>query len=445
MNGNREALATLPHSPEAERAVLGALLLDQELFPQIAARLLPSDFYAEKHELLFAAMMRIHAEERPIDLRTLQAELEAAGKLDLSGGIVYMAQLDLDLPDIGRVDAYVDIVKERSARRQLFTACQVTMREALNGPDLATAAAVLEAEIKAVSAGLTREVETTFGATLDATLQAIEDSETGLSGIQTGFAGYDEITSGLCPDHLVILAARPGMGKTSFALNICQHVAIDQGLPVAIFSLEMSKEELSLKIVASEAGVSTSILKRNGISTGQWSTVIKTQRRISSAPIYIDERSTSMPQICAKARRWHQDYGIKIIVIDYLQLMPTKSAFREQEISAMSRTLKLLAKELHVPVVLLSQLNRECDKRNDKRPQLSDLRESGAIEQNADLVAFIFREEYYSPQSMELRGKAELIVAKHRHGEVGTVQLTFDGPTTTFRSGGQKEEMAPWE
>jgi replicative DNA helicase len=430
---------SLPHSEESERAVLGGVMLDPAALPTISGRLRPEDFYLERHQLLYQAMLDLQEELVAIDLRTLQAKLQQQAKLDAAGGLAYLTGLDLDLPDIGRIDNYVEIVKERSVRRRLIQASGQIIRDCLDGGLEAEAAlgraeqAILGLGEEAVQRGFAL-----LGDVFHTTLEEIEERPGSmLTGLPTGFMDLDRITQGLNRGNLVIIAGRPGMGKTSFALNVAQHISIRERRTVGIFSLEMSQQELALRILCSEADISFGRLRAGRVSQKEWTKIMQTVRGIGDAPLYIDDSpNPSLLEVASKSRRLKAEKGLGLLVLDYLQLMQAGGKYenRNLEIAAISRGLKQLAKELDLPVVALSQLSRQPERRgSDHRPQLADLRESGSIEQDADMVAFIYRDEVYNPTE-ENKGLAELIIAKHRNGETGTVELVFLGETTSFRN-----------
>jgi replicative DNA helicase len=443
----------LPHSEESERAVLGGILLDPQLLASVAGRLRSEDFYMERHQLLYAAMIDLQAAGNPIDLRTLQAKLEQRGQFEQIGGIGYLAQLDLDLPDLGRLDAYVEIVKERSVRRRLIQASGRIIRDCLDGGLEAQAAlgraeqAILGLGEEAISRGFVP-----LGQVFQSTLEDLEERPgSTLIGVPTGFIDLDRISHGLNRGNLIIIAGRPGMGKTSFALNVAQHVAIREKRTVGVFSLEMSQQELALRILCSEADIPFSRLRSGALSQKQWSRVIQTVRGTSDAPLFIDDSpNPSLLEVASKARRLKAERDLALVILDYLQLMQAGGKYenRNLEIAAISRGLKQLAKELDLPVIALSQLSRQPERRgSDHRPQLADLRESGSIEQDADMVAFVYRDEVYNPEDESNKGLAELIIAKHRNGETGTVELVFLGETTSFRNldrHGAPESSAPF-
>jgi replicative DNA helicase len=430
---------TLPFSEESERAVLGGILLDPGVLPTITGRLRAEDFYLERHQVLYQAMLDLQDEQVEIDLRTLQAKLEQQGHFDSVGGVAYLATLDLDLPDIGRIDQYAEIIKERSVRRRLIQASGQIIRDCLDGGLSAQEAlgraeqAILGLGEEAVQRGFVL-LSNVFHSTLE---ELEERTGSLLTGIPTGFTDLDRICHGLNRGNLIVLAGRPGMGKTSFALNIAQNVAVREGKTVGLFSLEMSQQELALRVLCSEADISFSKLRGAHLSSKEWTRVYQTVRAIGDAPLFIDDSpNPSLLEVASKSRRLKAERGLALVILDYLQLMQAGGKYenRNLEIAAISRGLKQLAKELEVPVIALSQLSRAPERRgSDHRPQLSDLRESGSIEQDADMVAFVYRDEVYGPTD-DNKGLAELIIAKHRNGETGTVDLVFLGETTSFKN-----------
>jgi replicative DNA helicase len=440
---------SLPHSEESERAVLAGVLLDPAVFPTISGRLLPEDFYSDKNRSVYAAMLQLQSAESAIDMRTVQAQLEQEKRLEVVGGVAYLASLDLDLPDLGRLDSYIEIVKERSVRRQLIAACSEITRDCLDG-GLVAQEALGRAEQHILGLG-EEAIQRGFVAVGQIFRETIEDLEerpaSGMIGVPSGFTDFDAMTRGLNPANLIIVAGRPGMGKTSLALNIAQHVAIRENQAVGIFSLEMSQQELALRIISGEADVPFGPMRSGHLSQKQWNAVVEKVRQVSSAPIYIDDSaSPSLLEVASKARRLKAEKGLRLLIIDYLQLMQAGGRYenRNLEISAITRSLKQLSKELDLPVMVLSQLSRQPERRGkDHRPQLADLRESGSIEQDADIVAFIYRDEVYNEET-EDQGIAELIIAKHRNGPTGTVRLVFFGETTKFRNYARGAEPPPF-
>jgi replicative DNA helicase len=376
---------TLPHSEESERAVLGGILLDPAVLPTIAGRLRPDDFYLDRHRVLYEAMLDLQDARVGIDLRTVQAKLEQQLKFDEVGGLAYLVGLDLDLPDIGRIDNYVEIVKERSVRRRLIQAAGQIVRDCLDGGvDAREALGHAEQAVLGLGEEAVQRGFVPLANVFHETLEELEERPGSLlTGVPTGFIDLDRISHGLNRGNLVIIAGRPGMGKTSFALNIAQHVAIRERRTVGIFSLEMGQQELALRILCSEADISFSRLRAGRVSQKEWTRIIQTVRANSDSPLYIDDSANpSLLEVASKARRLKAEKGLALLVLDYLQLMQAGGRYenRQLEIAAISRGLKQLAKELDIPVMALSQLSRQPERRgSDHRPQLADLRESGCL------------------------------------------------------------------
>jgi replicative DNA helicase len=437
MSESLQQIKSLPHSEEAERAVMAGILLDPRQAPTVAGRLQSEDFFSPRHRIIYEAMIGLQGDAVDIDLRTLQARLEQQDKLEAVGGLAYLASLDLDLPDLGRLDSYVEIVKERSVRRRLIEACGEITRNCLDGGLIAQEAlgkaeqAILDLGEEAIQRGFVP-----IGNIFHETLADLEDRpQKGFIGLPTGYIDLDEKTRGLNPGNLIIIAGRPGMGKTSLALNISQHVAIRENAAVGIFSLEMSQQELALRILSAEADIPFGPMRSGHLSQKQWNKMVQVVRGISGARIFIDDSANpSLLEVASKARRLRAEKALDLLVLDYLQLMQAGGRYenRNLEIAAITRGLKQLAKELDIPVIALSQLSRQPERRGkDHRPQLADLRESGSIEQDADLVAFVYRDEVYNEDTAE-PGVAELIISKHRNGETGTIKMVFLGDTTRF-------------
>ena len=433
---------TAPFSEESERAVLAAVLLDPERhLPPTAGRLRVEDFYLARHQRLFEAMLGLQEEGVDIDLRTLQARLERQNIFNEVGGLAYIATLEVDLPDLSRVDQYVEIVKERSLRRRLidtsteiYRNCQDGGLEAKDALDRAEQS-IMELGEEAVQRGFV-----SLGDAVRSTVFDLEERPDQMfAGIASGFEDWDRITQGLSPGNLIIIAGRPGMGKTSFALNIARNICMKEDKSVGVFSLEMSTQELSMRLLCSESRVPLGRLRSGKyMSDRDWERVHQAARATSEARLFIDDSANpTLLEVSSKARRLKLEKGLDLLVLDYLQLMQAGGRYenRNLEIAAITRGLKQLAKEVEIPVIALSQLSRQPERRgSDHRPQLADLRESGAIEQDADQVAFIYRDEVYNHDDEDNRGVAELIVAKNRNGETGTVRLAFLGEFTLFQS-----------
>ncbi|HLF57175.1 MAG TPA: replicative DNA helicase [Thermoanaerobaculia bacterium] len=440
---------SMPQSEESERAVLAAVLLDPRLLPSVSGRLTAEDFYGERHRAIYGAMLELQEENTAIDLRTLQARLEHKGALEAVGGFAYLAGLDVDLPDLGRFETYVEIVKERSVRRRLIDVCREVTRDCLDGGlDAPNALARAEQAVMALGEEAVRRGFVPLSKILEETLEMIEDRPgKGLVGLESGFVDLDRKTHGFGPGALVIIAGRPGMGKTTLALNIAEHVAIRNRKTVGVFSLEMGQQELALRILSAESEIKFGKLRTGHYSQAEAVRMIDTMKTIGRSPLFIDDSaSPSILEVGSKARRLKAEKQLSLLVIDYLQLMNAGGRFenRNLEISAITRAFKQLAKELEIPVVLLSQLSRMPERRGgDHRPQLADLRESGAIEQDADMVLFVYRDRIYNEEADER--DAELIIAKNRNGETGTVPLVFFGETSRFLTRADPGLEAPFE
>jgi len=430
----------LPHSLEAERTVLGAILIENEAFHNAAEILTEKDFYRDAHRKIFARMAALSARGDAIDLVTLKEEMSRAGELEGAGGLGYLSSLVEGVPRATNVPYYSRIVKDKSVLRSLISAAN-RISQAAFGSSEETQLVLDEAEksIFEIAEGAIRSGFEPVGEIVKKTFKTIDElSEKRelVTGIPTGFVEFDEMTSGLQRSDLVIVAARPAMGKTSFCMNIAQHVGLKTDGTVGVFSLEMSKEQLVLRMLCGEARVDMHKLRSGFLSEKDWAKLVQGVSDLSQAKVFIDDTpGISVMEMRAKVRRLKMEHGLDLIVVDYLQLMQGRGRFenRTQEISNISRSLKGLAKELSVPVVALSQLSRAPDSRGDHRPQLSDLRESGALEQDADVVVFIFREEEYNA-TPDNRGIAELIIGKQRNGPTGTIKMAFIKEYTRFEN-----------
>ena len=431
---------TLPHNLEAERTVLGAVLVDNAAFNSAAEVLTREDFYRESHRRIFEAMAVLAERSQPIDLVTLKNELLRGGALEAAGGAAYLGSLLDGVPRITNVEHWSRIIKERAVLRNLIHASNRIVQSCFEGED--EAAVLLDRAEKAIFDIAERRIRQGFVGIREIvkesfrTIDQLSQSKEIVTGLPTGFVDIDEMTSGLQKGELVIVAARPAMGKTSFCLNVAQHASMRAGETVGIFSLEMSKEQLVLRMLCSDARVDAHKLRTGRLQEKDWARLAKAYADLSASKVFIDDSSSLSPlEMRAKCRRLRAEHGLGLVIVDYLQLVTSTGRVenRQQEISAISRSLKGLAKELAAPVVALSQLSRAPEARTDRRPQLSDLRESGALEQDADIVMFIYREEEYKP-SDENRGIAEIIIGKQRNGPTGTRKLAFIKEFTRFEN-----------
>jgi replicative DNA helicase len=429
----------LPHSLDAERTVLGAILIENESFHHASEILRQDDFYRQAHQKIFARMESLSSRGQGIDLVTLKEELARVGELEAAGGIAYLTSLVDGVPRATNVPYYSRIVKEKSVLRSLISSANRIIQSCFDEPE--DTASVLDQAEKTIFEIAEGSIRTGFEPVSDivrSTFKSIDElSERRemVTGVPTGFEKFEELTSGLQRSDLIIVAARPAMGKTSFCLNVAQHAGLT-GRSIGILSLEMSKEQLVLRMLCSEARVDMHRLRSGFISEKDWSKLIQAVSKLSSARIFIDDSpSLSVLEMRAKARRLKLEHGLDLLIVDYLQLMQGRGRFenRNQEIASISRSLKGLAKELNIPVVALSQLSRAPEGRGDHRPQLSDLRESGALEQDADVVVFIYREEEYN-ETPENKGLADLIISKQRNGPTGVVRVAFIKEYTRFEN-----------
>ena len=429
-----------PHDIEAEQAILGSMLTDKDAVMSAMEVLRDEDFYRDDNKAIFEAMMSLYSRSEPIDIITVKSELVSNGKFEQVGGLEYLVMLPEKVPTTTNVEKYIKIVEEKSLLRNLIkTANDIIAVGYDQTEDVEDIMNVAEKKIFDV---MQRKSQKGYNSIKDvlvgtfAELEKLYNQKGALSGIPTGFTDLDYKTSGLHNSDLIIVAARPAMGKSAFAINIATNVAVQSNVPVIIFNLEMSKEQVANRIICSEAMVDSNKIRTGKIEDEDWIKLANASGRLAEAPIYIDDTpGISIMEIRAKCRKMKLEKNIGLVVIDYLQLVQAsgkKNNSREQEISEISRSLKILAKELDVPVIALSQLSRAAEQRkDDHRPMLSDLRESGAIEQDADIVVFLYRDDYYNENS-EKKNVAEIILAKHRGGSTGTVELAWLGNYTKF-------------
>ena len=429
-----------PQNVEAEQAVLGSMLIEREAISRVSEILRPEDFYREAHRLICSAILQLFNKNEAVDLITLTELLRREDKLEAAGGISYVTSLANSMPTAANVSYHAKIVEEKALLRQLITAATHIAGMGYEAND--EVESILDQSEKIILEVANRKVTGEFAPIKNIILDAFSKIEQlyasrgGITGLSSGFKDLDRLTAGLQPSDLILIAARPSMGKTAFVLNIAQHVAVKEKKAVAVFSLEMSKEQLVQRMLCCEAPIDAQRLRIGELQDNDWKNLVRAAERLSAAPIFIDDTpGITVAEMRAKARRLKAEHDLKLVVIDYLQLMSgggsNKGENRQQEISEISRSLKSLARELNVPVIALSQLSRSVESRQSKKPMLSDLRESGSLEQDADIVAFLYREDYYNPET-ELKNITEVIIAKHRNGPVDTVQLYFHKAFTKF-------------
>ncbi|MGG7445888.1 replicative DNA helicase [Kosakonia oryzendophytica] len=439
-----EGMKVPPHSIEAEQSVLGGLMLDNERWDDVAERVVADDFYTRPHRHIFTEMHRLQEMGKPIDLITLAESLELQGQLEIVGGFAYLAELSKNTPSAANISAYADIVRERAVVREMISVANEIANAGFDPQgrtsedllDLAESRVFKIAESRANKDEGPKNIADVLEATVSRIEQLFQQPHDGVTGVNTGYDDLNKKTAGLQPSDLIIVAARPSMGKTTFAMNLVENAAMLQDKPVLIFSLEMPSEQIMMRSLASLSRVDQTRIRTGQLDDEDWARISGTMGiLLEKRNIYIDDSSGLTPtEVRSRARRIAREHGgIGLIMIDYLQLMrvPSLSDNRTLEIAEISRSLKALAKELQVPVVALSQLNRSLEQRADKRPVNSDLRESGSIEQDADLIMFIYRDEVYHENS-DLKGIAEIIIGKQRNGPIGTVRLTFNGQWSRF-------------
>jgi len=438
-----------PQNLEAEASVLGGILLQNDAMDRALEIVTPDWFYRESHCKIYRAMIELSDRSEPVDLITLSEFLKAKGELEAVGGTAYLASLANLVPTSANIAHYARIVREKGILRHLITVATDIATRGLE--DQGNVEEFLDEAEKSIFDISEKRIKSSFvflGDMMNDSIKMVEklyERKEMITGVPTGFDDLDKLTAGLQPSDLIVVAGRPSMGKTAFSLNVAAHAALHAGIGVAVFSLEMAKEQLGLRMLCSEARVDHSKVRSGHLAEREFPALVSAAGRLAEAPIYIDDTpAITILELRAKSRRLVRDKDKKIglIIVDYLQLMRgmSKVQNREQEISEISRSLKALAKELHVPVIAISQLNRRVEDRGDKRPMMADLRESGAIEQDADVIAFIYRDEVYNKDSTD-QGTAEIIVAKQRNGPTDTVRLTFVSKITRFENYSQVEEF----
>ena len=438
-----------PQSLDAEQAVLGALLVSPDGLSRIVDIIETENFYRKAHQVIYAAMLDLFDHNEPIDIVTVSQYLKDEGKLENVGGRQYITDLALSVATTANLEYYAKVVSEKALLRNLIKAGTEIVGSAYEESDADVALDKAEHMIFTLAQRRTMNSLVHVKDIVEESFRKIEEryeNRDALSGCPSGFYDLDAMTSGWQPSDLVILAARPSMGKTAFVLNLAQHAAVEAGKPVAIFSLEMSKEQLVQRMLCAEAKIDANRLRTGHMHTNDWTHLAMAMGRLGEAPVFIDDSAMlNALEIRAKCRRLKSEMkSLGLVIIDYIQLMQGRKTTdnRVQEVSEISRSLKQLAREIHVPVIALSQLSRAVEARQNKRPMLSDLRESGSIEQDADLVMFIYRDEYYNPET-EQRGEAEIIIAKQRNGPVGTVELLYQSSITRFLNKAHNEYPSP--
>jgi replicative DNA helicase len=430
-----------PQNIEAEQSILGGILIENRAINKVMEILTDDDFYRDAHRKIYNAIINLSERDEPADLITLTNELRKMDQLDSIGGASYVASLIDLVPTAANIEYYAKIVREKSILRRLIQTSTEIITQGYE--DHGDVEGFLDEAERAIFEISEKRVKPSFYSIRDIvkdsfkTLEKLYEKKELVTGVPSGFKELDQRTAGFQPSDLIIVAGRPSMGKTAFCLNVAQYAAIEKGIPVAIFSLEMSKEQLVIRLLCSEAHVEGTRLRTGYLNESDWPRLTLAAGNLSDAPIYIDDTAAlSVLELRAKARRLNLEHGLGMLVIDYLQLMRGRSRVesRQQEISEISRSLKALAKELNIPVIAVSQLSRKTEERRDFRPQLSDLRESGAIEQDADLILFLYRDELYNrSDDNPNRGKAEVIIGKQRNGPIGKIELAFLDKFTTFK------------
>ena len=438
-----------PQNVEAEQCVLGSVLLRQGALDKIADLLQPNDFYRPAHQAIFGSMLTLFQRSEPLDIITITNALKDAHKLDEVGGPAYLSGLTDIVPVSANIVYYAKIVRDKSILRQLIQASnEIAGRCYEEQEEIELLLDSVEQTVFDISSSKSNQAFTPMSEIIKLTFENVEklsERRELVTGVPSGYDEFDRITAGLQSSDLIIIAGRPSMGKTAFAMNIVQNAAMIGKVPAAVFSLEMAKEQLAMRMLCSISRVDSSRLRTGHLNDHDWPKLVRATGMLAKAPIFIDDTpAISVLEMRAKTRRLKSEFDIGLVVVDYLQLMRgRRNDSREQEISEISRSLKAMAKELHIPVVALSQLNRSLESRTDKRPMLSDLRESGAIEQDADVICFIYRDEVYNKSTDNpKRGMAEVIIGKQRNGATGTIELAFLNTITTFENLARQEYQA---
>ncbi len=444
MSDSVEHLRVPPHSLQAEQSVLGGLMLDNECWDSVAEKVAAEDFYRKDHRLIFESIANLAQKDEPFDVITISEVLGQQGELESVGGLAYLGALANDTPSAANIISYADIVRQRSVRRQLIhigneisdSGFDTEGREVNELLDVAETKVFKIAEQGAKGQKGFEPIKDLLSKAVDR-ITELHENQNALTGVSSGFADLDEMMSGLQPADLIIVAGRPSMGKTSFAMNLAENVGIQSGMPVAVFSMEMPGDSLAMRMMSSLGRIDQHKVRTGQLEDEEWPRMQSSINILAEAKIFIDDTAALSPiEVRARSRRLMKEHGkLGLIVLDYLQLMqsPSSSESRVAEISDISRSLKALAKELDVPVIALSQLNRNLEQRPNKRPVMSDLRESGSIEQDADVIIFIYRDEVYNEDSPD-KGSAEIIIGKQRNGPIGKCRLTFLGQYTRFEN-----------
>ncbi|MBQ8827813.1 MAG: replicative DNA helicase [Clostridia bacterium] len=431
-----------PHNIDAEQALLGAILISENLIYDVVDLVCPDDFYRNDHRMIFESMAELFGKNSPINIITVSDNLSNKGLLDKVGGTQYLAMIADEVPISANAVSYAGIIAEKSVQRRIITSAQNIAKAAYEpGGEAGSLVEYAEKEIFEIAQRKSKKSYAPISDVLADVYTALESlsGSKGVPGVPTGFVDLDKHLSGLRNSDLILVAARPGMGKTAWMLNIAQYAAVKKKIPVAVFNLEMSKEQVATRILSGESNVSNEKLRSGELADSDWADLAEAVSNLSDAPIYIDDTvDVSISSIRAKCRKLKLEKDIKLVIIDYLQLMQGSrkggDGNRVQEVAEISRALKIMARELNVPVVVGSQLSRAVESRPDKRPMLSDLRESGSIEQDADIVMFLYRDYYYNKENPQFKNVAEVIIAKHRNGSTGKVELFFDEEHIRFKN-----------